>query len=90
MFVDAPDHGGDGEVVDGGHVAQDGEHQDPSSEAGAGVDHAGDQGVAVAVVVELVVGAQRWESSRTNTDSEIKVYSSQKSRTDNNLYAKKI
>ena len=65
MIVYIPDHGGYREVVDGGHVAEDGEDQHPGCEAGAGVDHAGDQGVPVAVVVELVVGAQ----SRQGTGS---------------------
>ena len=55
ILVRLPDHGGDGEVVDGGHVPKDGEHEDPGGEAGAGVDHAGNQRVAVAVVVKLVV-----------------------------------
>ena len=67
MIVYIPDHGGYGEVVDGGHVAQDGEHQHPGGEAGAGVDHAGDQGVPVAVVVELVVGAQSRQGTGANT-----------------------
>lgn len=67
MLIDAPDHGGYREVVDGGHVAQDGEHQHPGGEAGAGVDHAGDQRVPVAVVVELVVGAQGRKGPRADT-----------------------
>ena len=53
-----PDHRGDGEAVDGGHVAEDREHEEPGGEAGAGVHHAGDQRVPVAVVVELVVRPQ--------------------------------
>ena len=48
-------------------MTQDGEHEDPGGEAGAGVDHAGDQRVPVAVVVELVVGAQRREGSGPHT-----------------------
>ena len=67
ILIDAPDHGGYREVVDGGHVAQDGEHQHPGGEAGAGVDHAGDQRVPVAVVVELVVGAQGRKGPRADT-----------------------
>ena len=52
------------------HVTQDGEHEDPGGEAGAGVDHAGDQSVAVAVVVELVVRPQGWQSSGAHTVGE--------------------
>ena len=48
-------------------MAEDGEHQHPGGEAGAGVDHAGDQRVPVAVVVELVVGAQGREGPRADT-----------------------
>ena len=55
-----PDDAVDGEVVNGGHVAEDGEDEDPGGEAGAGVDQAGDEGVPVAVVVEGVVGPQCW------------------------------
>ena len=35
----------DGGAGDGGHVAQDGEDEDPSEEAGEGVDDTGDDGV---------------------------------------------
>ena len=48
-------------------MAEDGEHQDPGGEAGAGVDHAGNQRVPVAVVVELVVGAQSRQGTGANT-----------------------
>ena len=48
-------------------MAQNGEHEHPGGEAGAGVHHAGDQCVPVAVVVELVVGAQGRESPRADT-----------------------
>ena len=48
-------------------MAEDGEDQHPGGEAGAGVDHAGDQRVAVAVVVKLVVRAQGGESPRAHT-----------------------
>ena len=58
---------GDGEITDVGHVTQDGEHEDTSSEAGAGIDHTSDQSIAIAIVVELVVRSQGWQSSRTNT-----------------------
>ena len=58
-----PDHRGDGEAVDGGHVAEDGEDEEPGGEAGAGVHNAGDQRVPVAVVVELVVRPQGGQSA---------------------------
>ena len=45
-------------------MAEDGEYEDPGGEAGAGVDHAGDQCVPVAVVVELVVRPQGGQSAR--------------------------
>ena len=67
ILVRLPDHGGDGEVVDGGHVAEDGEHEHPGGEAGAGVDHTGDQRVTVAVVVKLVIRAKSGESPRAHT-----------------------
>ena len=50
-------------------MAEDGEDEEPGGEAGAGVDHAGDQRVPVAVVVELVVrpqGGQRAGPHATN------------------------
>lgn len=50
-----PHHALYGELVDVSHVTEDREHEDPGSEAGEGVDHAGDEGVPVAVVVEGVV-----------------------------------
>ena len=65
-----PDDAVDGEVVDGGHVAEDGEHEDPGGEAGAGVDDAGDESVPVAVVVELVVGAQGRQGPGAHTVCE--------------------
>ena len=49
------------------HVAQDGEDDGGGKEACEGVDGADDQGVPVAVVVELVVASQGKES--TNADS---------------------
>ena len=70
ILIDAPDHGGYREVVDGGHVAEDGEHEDPGGEAGAGVDDAGDESVPVAVVVELVVRAQGWQGPGAHTVCE--------------------
>ena len=48
-------------------MAEDGEDQHPGGEAGAGVDHAGDQRVAVAVVVKLVIRAQGREGPGANT-----------------------
>lgn len=50
-----------------GHVTEDGEHEDTSSEAGAGIDHTSDQSIAIAIVVELVVRSQGRQGSRTNT-----------------------
>ena len=44
-------------------MAEDGEHEEPGGEAGAGVHHAGDQRVPVAVVVELVVRPQGGQSA---------------------------
>ena len=49
------------------HVAQDGEDDGGGKEACEGVDGADDQGVPVAVVVELVVASQGEKSS--NADS---------------------
>ena len=49
------------------HVAQDGEDDGGGKEACEGVDGADDQGVPVAVVVELVVASQGKESA--NADS---------------------
>ena len=48
-------------------MTKNSEHEDPGSEAGEGIDDAGDDGITVAVVVELVVRPQCWESSRANT-----------------------
>ena len=53
-------------------MAEDGEDQHPGGEAGAGVDHAGDQRVAVAVVVELVIRAQGREGPGANTMETMK------------------
>ena len=44
-------------------MAEDGEDEKPGGEAGAGVNHAGDQRVPVAVVVELVVRPQGGQSA---------------------------
>ena len=49
------------------HVAEDGEDDRGGEEAGEGVDRADEEGVPVAVVVELVVAAQGQKSS--NADS---------------------
>ena len=49
------------------HVAQDGEDDGGREEAGEGVDGADDQGVPVAVVVELVVASKGQKSP--NADS---------------------
>jgi len=46
-----------------GHVAEDGEDDGGREEAGEGVDGADEQGVPVAVVVELVVASQGKEST---------------------------
>ena len=46
------------------HVTQDGEGDDAGKEAGGGVDEARDDGVLDAVVVELVVGAERGQGAR--------------------------
>ena len=48
-------------------MAEDGEHEHPGGEAGAGVDHTGDQRVTVAVVVKLVIRAKSGESPRAHT-----------------------
>lgn len=42
--------------LDVGHVPEDGEDDEAGQEAGEAVDGTGEDGVAVAVVVELVVG----------------------------------
>ena len=73
-MVKIPDHGGYGKVVDGGHVAEDGEDEEPGGEAGAGVHHAGDQRVPVAVVVELVVRAQGGQSAGPHAANIFKIY----------------
>ena len=51
-------------------MTQNSEHEDPGSEAGKGIDDAGDDGVTIAVVVELVVRPQGWQSSSPNTVGE--------------------
>ena len=48
-------------------MAEDGEHEYPGGEAGAGVDHTGDQRVTVAVVVKLVIRAKSREGTGANT-----------------------
>ena len=45
-------------------MTQDGEGDDAGKEAGGGVDEARDDGVLDAVVVELVVGAERGQGAR--------------------------
>ena len=45
------------------HVTQNGEGDDAGEEAGGGVDEARDDGVRDAVVVELVVGAERGQGA---------------------------
>ena len=52
------------------HVAQDGEDHHGREEGGEGVDAADDNGVLVAVVVELVVAAQGQQSSNANSIGE--------------------
>ena len=49
------------------HVAEDGEDDRGGEEAGEGVDRADEEGVPVAVVVELVVAAQGQKSSNANS-----------------------
>ena len=49
------------------HVAEDGEDDRGGEEAGEGVDRADEEGVPVAVVVELVVAAQGKKSSNANS-----------------------
>ena len=49
-----------------GHVAEDGEDDGGREEAGEGVDGADDDGVPVAVLVELVVAAQSQEGPDSN------------------------
>ena len=45
-------------------MTEDGEGDDAGKEAGGGVDEARDDGVLDAVVVELVVGAERGQGAR--------------------------
>ena len=50
-----------------GHVTQDGEDDGGGEEAGEGVDGADDQGVPVAVVMELVVASESKKSADANS-----------------------
>ena len=50
------------------HVTKDGEGDDAGKEAGGGVDEARDDGVLDAVVVELVVGAERGQGTRPDAE----------------------
>ena len=50
-----------------GHVAEDGEDDGGGEEACEGVDGADDEGVPVAVVVELVVASQGKKSANANS-----------------------
>ena len=52
------------------HVTQDGEGDDAGKEAGGGVDEARDDGVLDAVVVELIVGAERGQGACPNAERE--------------------
>ena len=50
-----------------GKMTEDGEDDGGGEEAGEGVDRADEEGVPVAVVVELVVAAQGQKSSNANS-----------------------
>ena len=49
-------------------MTQDGEGDDAGKEAGGGVDEARDDGVLDAVVVELVIGAERGQGARPDAE----------------------
>ena len=52
------------------HVSQHGENDEPRHEAGDTVDGAGDDGVLVAVVVELVVAGQGQQGAKAGPEGE--------------------
>ena len=53
-----------------GHVAEDGEDDKAGQEAGEAIDGARDDGVPVAVVVELVVGGEGEEGPEPGAEGE--------------------
>lgn len=52
------------------HLPQNGENDEASEEAGETVDGGGDEGISVAVVVELVVAGQRQQGAEPRTQRE--------------------